>query len=408
MSELEPSRTNRRLRIGFVHRFDARSIRSWSGIFYFMCQALESHIGEVVYLGPDNSFGSRFVEHNMYRFTDRWRRLTGKLVMTDKNRVLAYQLARFFERRIREAPCDILFAPVAAAEIALIKTNLPIVYCSDITWTKILDYYPDLLNVSRLARGEGFSIEHLAVQKAAACVFPSDWAAKSCCDDFGSARESTFTISFGANLNNPPTRTSALSRSLNGRINLLLMGVDWERKGGPIAFECLMNLLNKGVDASLTVCGCVPPPGYEHERFRVIPFLSKHDPEQWNQIAQLFLEAHFFLFPTRAEAFGVVTCEASAFGLPALAADTGGVGGALKNGVNGFLMPHEARGDAYAAKIMQIVSDPARYRSLVISSRDEYERNLNWDAWGRSMRKVMERVLNRDLSLPAKSRELSV
>ena len=169
-----------------------------------------------------------------------------------------------------------------------------------------------------------------------------------------------------------------------------------------------MNLLNKGVDASLTVCGCVPPPGYEHERFRVIPFLSKHDPEQWNQIAQLFLDAHFFLFPTRAEAFGVVTCEASAFGLPALATDTGGVGGALKDGVNGFLMPYEARGDAYAAKIMQVISDPVRYHSLVISSRDEYERNLNWDAWGRSMRTVMEDVLNRDRSSPGKSRGLSV
>jgi glycosyltransferase involved in cell wall biosynthesis len=408
MSDCDSPRTNRRLRIGFVHRFDARSIRTWSGIFYFMCQALESHVGEVIYLGPDQSFRTRFVEHNLYCFTDRWRRLTGKLLMTDKNRVLSHQLARFFERRMREAPCDILFAPVAAAEIALIKTNLPIVYCSDITWTKILDYYPDESNVSRLARTEGFFIESLAVQKAAACVFPSDWAAKSCCDDFGSPRESTFTISFGANLNDPPTRTAALNRSLNGRINLLFIGVDWERKGGSIAFECLVNLLKKGVDASLTVCGCVPPQGYEHERFRVIPFLSKHDPEQWNQIAQLFLDAHFFLFPTRAEAFGVVTCEASAFGLPTIATDTGGVGGALKEGVNGFLMPYEARGEAYAAKIIEIISDPLRYQLLIVSSRDEYEQNLNWDAWGRSMRTVMEQVLNLDRASPLNSIKLRV
>jgi glycosyltransferase involved in cell wall biosynthesis len=403
MSDSEIPLTNRRLRIGFLHRFDARNIRTWSGTFFFMCQALESRVGDIVYLGPDKSFKTRFIENNTYRLNRVWEKLTGEILITDKNRILASRLARFFEKRIQESPCDILFAPIAAAEIALIKTKLPIVYFSDITWNTILDYYPDYSKVSRLARAEGSFIETLAVQKSAACVFPSDWAARNCCSEFGSPRESTFTIGFGANINDPPTRTAALNRSLSGPINLLLMGVNWERKGGPIAFECLMNLLKNGVDASLTICGCVPPPGYEHDRFHVIPFLSKHDPEQRKQIAQLFLNANFMLLPTRADATPVVTCEASAFGLPTIATDTGGVGGAIRDGVNGFLMPYEARGDAYAAKIMQIIADPERYHSLVVSTRDEYERNLNWDAWGRSMGTVMEWVLNRNSSSLGKS-----
>lgn len=393
MTDAHSLRSNRRLRIGLVHRFDARNIRTWSGIFVFMCQALESHVGEIVYLGPDRSFGTRLVEHGMWRANQLSKKFTNRDLCTDKNRVLSRSLGRFFERRIKEMQCDILFAPIAAAEIAYLKTDLPIVYCSDISWSLMLDYYPDTSSFSTTARKEGFYIESRAIRRATACTFPSDWATESFSKDFGSVPESTFTISFGANISDPPTRTSATDRSVGLPINLLLIGVDWIRKGGAIAFECLTTLLDRGVDATLTLCGCVPPAGFEHPRFRVIPFLNKHDPEQRELMKQLFLNAHFLLFPTRAEAFGVVTCEASAYGLPTIATDTGGVGGALRDGINGFLMPYEARGDAYADKIMEIIAVPEQYHTLVVSSRDEFERRLNWDVWGRSMRSVFFHAL---------------
>ena len=121
-----PPKAKQRLRIGFVHRFDARNIRSWSGIFYFMARALEAHVGEVVYLGPDDSKGTKFVIDNTARVNRYWQRITGKILATDKNRVLSHRLARFFERRIKEQPCDILFAPVASVEIAQLQTDLPL------------------------------------------------------------------------------------------------------------------------------------------------------------------------------------------------------------------------------------------------------------------------------------------
>jgi glycosyltransferase involved in cell wall biosynthesis len=129
----------------------------------------------------------------------------------------------------------------------------------------------------------------------------------------------------------------------------------------------------------------------------VIPFLNKNDSEDRAKISRLFLDAHFLLLPTRAEAMGIVTCEASAHGLPALVTDTGGTRGALNPGVNGFLLPLNARGADYAEKIISVIASPARYADLVLSSRDEFERSLNWDAWGRAMLSLMERVLNRKI-----------
>jgi len=382
----------RRLRIGLLHRFDARDIRTWSGILFFMSRALETHVGEVVYLGPDKSIGTKCIE----RFTDVLNRLTRKIsnkaCFTDKNRLLAFRLARVFGRRLKRNPCDIIFAPIASAELPFLNTGVPIVFCSDITWPLIIDYYPDL-NVTASARAESFYIESLAVRRAAACTFPSEWAAESCCNDFGTSPTLTYRIPFGANLTKPPARAVAIERTLGAPLKLLMVGVNWERKGGPIAFECLTCLLKDGIDASLTVCGCVPPPEFDHPRLRVVPFLNKRDPQQWKQFEQLYLDAHFMLLPTRAEALGVVLCEASAYGLPILATDTGGVRGALNDGVNGFAMPYEARGDAYARKITEAIAEPVRYQNLVISSRDEYERCLNWDAWAISMRDVMEVAL---------------
>lgn len=389
-----------RIKIGFIHRFDARSFRSWSGTFRCMAEALEAHAGEVVYLGPDSSALTRFVVDNGYRLDRVLFKLTGKRWITDHNRLLSWRLGRVFARRLRQHPCDILFAPAASIEIAHLKTDLPIVYFSDIVWADIIDYYPQFSTLSAFARAEGERIEAAAIGRAAAAVYPSQWAVRGACTHYGSNPETTFKVCFGANLSHIPSREQALDHPLDGPVRLLLVGVDWERKGGAIAYECLLSLVQRGVDAQLIVCGCVPPPGFEHPNLHVIPFLDKNDPVQQQRISQLFLDANFLLFPTRADATPIATCEASAHGLPALVTDTGGTRGSVSDGVNGFLLPLEARGRDYADTILAVISDPARYRELVAASRDQYEQELNWDAWGRSLSKVMDAVLQRKIGAP--------
>ena len=61
----------------------------------------------------------------------------------------------------------------------------------------------------------------------------------------------------------------------------------------------------------------------------------------------------------------------------------------MREGVNGFLFPLEARGDQYAAKIREVFSNPSIYQSLRASSREQFETRLNWDAWGKSMNEIL-------------------
>jgi glycosyltransferase involved in cell wall biosynthesis len=170
------------------------------------------------------------------------------------------------------------------------------------------------------------------------------------------------------------------------------MGVNWQRKGGDIAFETLLQLEKLGIDAHLTVCGCVPPQQLSHQRMAVIPFLDKNDEKQREEINKLFVMADFLLLPTRGDCTPIVFSEASAFGLPVITTDTGGVSGIITDGENGYMLPMSAGGADYAHVIAREYLDDRRYAFLVHSSRAAFDHRLNWDVWGKTLRQLLDEL----------------
>lgn len=383
------------MKIAVLHRCDVEDVDALSGYAHFMLAALRRLGAEVVPLGPDRSWPTQALElagraANQLLWSGLRRRIS-----SDHHRLLARRLAHVFQPRLDACGCEVLFAPNAAVELAYLTPALPVVYASDLTWHNIVDYYPKCRALLPAARREAESIEAAGMSRAAALVFPSAWAARTAVAHYGIEAQRVHCVPYGANFAaaDLPSRAVALQHRLEGPLRLLWIGVDWERKGGRLAYDCLLALLERGVSARLTVCGCQPPSRYRHSCLTVIPFLSKHTKEGRARLSQLLLDSHFFLFPTQAEAFGIVLCEASAHGLPSLACDTGGVGGAIGDGENGFLLPLHARGVDYADKLAAIARSPEQYRRLVRSSRDAYEQRLNWNEWGRAMQTVFAQVL---------------
>ncbi len=99
-------------------------------------------------------------------------------------------------------------------------------------------------------------------------------------------------------------------------------------------------------------------------------------------MAQLFREASFLVVPSRQEAYGLVYAEACAFGLPSVAADIGGVGAILNDGLNGLLLAPGASADSYAAAVARVWDDEDAYRAMQTAARYAFETRLNWHAWG--------------------------
>ena len=88
----------------------------------------------------------------------------------------------------------------------------------------------------------------------------------------------------------------------------------------------------------------------------------------------------------------MVFAEANAFGTPGLTRDVGGVGGVVEDAINGYLLPHDATAEDFVHRIEQSMRDRAGYERLRTSSRRTYETRLNWRAWAREMRDIVDRL----------------
>ncbi len=295
-------------------------------------------------------------------------------------------------RKIEAESFDAVFAPAACTEIAFLDVSVPIAYSSDTTFALVKDYYDIYSNLLDTSIREGHFVEEAAIQKARLLIYPSEWAAESAVRDYGADRSKIRVIPFGANLEEIPPRESVLQKKKSDRCELLFVGVDWVRKGGEIAVETLVKLREMGVPAQLTVCGCTPPTESARAMLTVIPFIDKHDDAQRRRLVELYSMSDFFLLPTRAESFGIVFCEASAFGLPAITTDTGGVSGVVRDGENGFMLPLSAGASEYARLISELWRDCEAYSALAHSSRAAFEQRLNWDAWGAQVNKLLAAI----------------
>jgi hypothetical protein len=372
-----------RLRIGFVTSTNPLDRRSWSGVHYSIFKALERNLGEVVALGPVSmrlpfALGDRL---------NRWlvRPLTGKRYQYASSLAVSWWYGRVFARKLAGQRFDLLVAPAGFAEIAHLRTTVPIVYIEDSTLNQLIDFYPGLSGLTELSKRELNALEAGALRTASLVCYSSEWAARSAREDYDAPPAKLAIIPFGSNYPLPPTHEEALQHrpAADGGCRLFLLGGEWQRKGGPIAYATMVALQEMGIAATLTVVGCAPPDpeNYTNPGFRTIPYLNMGVAADQAQLHELFSTADFFLLPSRAECAAIAFCDANSFGLPVFTTDVGGISSFVQDGVNGYMLPLSATGLEFARRIQQVLANPAQYQRLRQQSRQQYEQRLNWDIW---------------------------
>ncbi|MEM4489445.1 MAG: glycosyltransferase [Desulfurococcaceae archaeon] len=83
----------------------------------------------------------------------------------------------------------------------------------------------------------------------------------------------------------------------------------------------------------------------------------------YEDLVALYRDSHIFLFPTYADALGLVALEALSQRLPVITYQTGGVVDMIFDGVNGYLVRPGARLDL-AEKILELMRNREKYTSL--------------------------------------------
>lgn len=378
-------------RIAFLTSIDPTNKLKLSGSPYYIMRALSRYVGEVTPIGPV-TLGHFFLPY-LIRFFKKLPRPYN----LNHSYVFAYFYARAFEKKLKGKNYDFIFAPRSSTEIALLKTDIPILYYSDTTFHSMYNYYSWFSHFCRLSEIEGNNIERLAIKNSAVSVFASKWAADSAINYYQTPKNKIRVVPFGPNVDIIPSREKLDHPKSREICKLLFIGVEWERKGGQIAFETLLELKRNHIKTQLTVLGVKPPDDIYNEDLIVIPFLNKNINAESDQFNQLLLENHFLILPTREECFGVVFCEASAYGLPSLATDTGGIPTAVVNGKNGFRFAPDARGHEYAQKIIEYFTDyDSKYIPLSQSARQYYEDTLNWESFGTTIKSIANDFLNQN------------
>lgn len=393
------------MRIAFLTTFDPHDRRAWSGILYYMFRSLERHCGTVVSLGPAGQeyyFAGKVIRRGL-------RTLTRRNIDYARTVVFSKRLAALFDRRLSKERFDIIFAPVASNAMAFLQSSVPVVRYEDVTARVFRDYGGHLLGLSPWSLRQCELLESQALRRADQVVFASQWAARSAIEDYGAPESKINVIPMGANLDDVPSAQHIAAVRMQrsaGSCKLLFIGVDWERKGGDIALASLRELRGRGIEANLTVVGCTPRAGVSDPAMHVIPFLDKNLPDQRRRLDELLMDSDFLLFPSRREAYGVVCCEANAFGLPVIASNTGGI--PVWNGENGVLLPADASGRDYADQIHALLTNREHYLALVRASRLMFETRLNWDSWGRSMSRVFDKAISKTVTDSARLAALSI
>jgi glycosyltransferase involved in cell wall biosynthesis len=224
--------------------------------------------------------------------------------------------------------------------------------------------------------------EHVALQRASLVFGKSEMVSRSVREQYGLPPGKAVCVRAGSNVPAP----AQLDPRRFERRNILFVGVDWERKGGPELIEAFRRLRRRYADATLTVVGCDPPvrePGVE-----IVGWLPREG------VARRLAEATVFCMPSRREPFGYVYLEAMQASLPVVAARRGAAPEFVRDGFNGFTVePDNCAG--LTACLEQLLSDPALCREMGERGRHLVETEYNWARTCSDMTRAIQAVLAR-------------
>jgi glycosyltransferase involved in cell wall biosynthesis len=373
----------RKIKIGFLASNNPQDKKAWSGLIYQFYKNLSEEY-EIVWIPVKRSFwGQRYMKIIKIRG-----KISGKS-FTPHFTYPARQMAKKVNQKLLDS-VDLIFAPAASSCVAYLKTNKPIIYLSDTAFSLMINYY--YFNLSNFNIREGNKIEQLAASRSTHIIVSSDWAKKAYVEYYSVSEEKVSVIEFGANIdrielvNNTDNKTG---RSLN----ILFLGVEWERKGGDVAVECVKILNESGIKAYLYIVGTDTPHEYSGLDFiQSIGFLNKNKDSEYRQLKEIISKSDVLLLPTGAECAGVAFSEASAYKLPVFTYDTGGIANYVVNGKNGYRLPLSATSNDFACKIKECM-EQNELPALRKGCEDIYNKKLNWNVWTEKVRAIIDSSL---------------
>jgi glycosyltransferase involved in cell wall biosynthesis len=366
------------MKLAFASIFNAKDVGQWSGTPYFMTHEFQQNGVEMEYAGPlATRLPLKFKAKQLLKRFTFGKRESARFNI-DATKYYAKQVSDYLNNKSVDA-----IISTQASPLAYLDYPKPKILWTDALFASLVAFYKPSSTLSDISVLEANQVTAACLSRCSLNIFSSDWAAQAAIELYGTAKEKVAVIPFGANLSSSPDLTeikSIIKKRDHTKIKLLFLGKEWDRKGGDTALEVAYTLHQAGYPVELTIVGCALKLTNLPHFIKHIKYISKQTEEGQKQIYQLFCDSHFLLLPSRAEAFGIVFCEASAFGVPSLTTHVGGISTVVKDGINGFTFSLEASSQDYCRHIIHLFNHYHEYESLALSSFNEYITRLNWNS----------------------------
>jgi glycosyltransferase involved in cell wall biosynthesis len=167
--------------------------------------------------------------------------------------------------------------------------------------------------------------------------------------------------------------------------NVLFVGGDWERKGGPVLVEAFRQVQKTFPDARLTIAGASP--AVDLPNCRVLGHVPLRE------LTPHYAQASIFCVPTLLEPFGIVYLEAMLHGLPVIATRTGALPDMVTDfGTGRLVEPGDVSG--LAAALIDLLGDPRRCQAYGRAGLERARSLYSWEHVGRRWRAAILPLIN--------------
>lgn len=251
----------------------------------------------------------------------------------------------------------------------------PITYYIDATMRQWFEDYG--YRIGRRVRSDALAREREAYLSSRYVVGMSGWCAEDVVSSYGVPPEKVRAILPGANLDEDSLPAAEEWDGNLSPLRLGLVGIDWERKGGPILLDAASILQRMGHEVEVVVLGPDPSRVPAHPALRALGYV--HKGREFQRFVEILRSFHFGCLLSRVEASGFSTLEYLRLGIPII---TTAVGGIVDPKGAGLRFPLEADGEQVAEALVEVVREPDGYATMrKAAARDgmayRWERSAN-------------------------------
>lgn len=235
-------------------------------------------------------------------------------------------------------------------------------------------YSPTNLSVKRVDEGLRFERE---VNHGLDRIFVmSHYLRRSFIEDYGVPADRVSNVGAGVNLDTIPEPSSTKRYDTQ---QVLFIGVDFPRKGGPQLLEAFRQVRTTHPRATLHIVGphsLFIPPGLDGG-VQYHGFLSKSNPTSWDTLRHLFERCSLFVMPSLYEPFGIAPLEAMLYQMPAVVSRAWALEETVQPGVTGA---HVEPGsvDDLVDRLTTLLAAPEDLKRMGEAARERVLRHHTW------------------------------